>query len=210
MTRKKVDDFAKNAASQTERSLDRIAREGRKYGGMLMLMSQTIRDFSYELASLRQMTNTKIFLRNSDREIEYAADIIGDGRALVQLPTGTALVHNANWGLHRIRVRPPLSKVYELPESAIKELIGGANENAVGLTAEAERLLSAIKSYLLAGNSPLNISKAGELVGITSRRKLVELIAELEQSGVIYTRQLAERGKPRVIELRNPSTGGQQ
>ena len=45
------------------------------------------------------MTTTKIFLRNSDREIEYAADIIGDGRLLVQLPTGTALVHNANWGL---------------------------------------------------------------------------------------------------------------
>jgi DNA helicase HerA-like ATPase len=47
-----------------ERALDRIAREGRKFGIVLSLVSQTMKDYSYELASIRQMT-TKIFLRNS-------------------------------------------------------------------------------------------------------------------------------------------------
>ena len=43
------------------------------------------------------MTTTKIFLRNSDREIEYAADIIGDGRLLVQLPTGSNWIPSADF-----------------------------------------------------------------------------------------------------------------
>jgi hypothetical protein len=45
------------------------------------------------------------------------------------------------------------------------------------------------------------MSQAAELVGITSRRQLQELIRELEEAGAIYTRKLPERGRPRVIEL---------
>ncbi len=201
LTRKKVDDSAKEAASQAERALDKIAREGRKYGILLILVSQTIKDFSYELASLRQMTTTKIFLRNSDREIEYAADIIGDGRKLVQLPTGTALVHNANWGLHRIRVRPPYSKVYELREAEIRQLLGHQNKPVQAVTAEARRLLSVIRDRGAASDSPLNMTQAAELSGITSKRRLQELVKELEEAGAIYTRRLSEQGHPRVIEL---------
>jgi hypothetical protein len=204
LTRKRVDESAKQAAAQTERALDRIAREGRKHGGILMLVSQSIKDYSYELASLRQMANTKIFLRNSDREIEYASDIIPDGRALVQLPTGTALVHNANWGLHRIRVRPPYSKVYELRETEIRQLFESPKDRLHGLTAEAQKLLAAIKERGAAANSPLNLSQAAELAGITSKRRLQELIGELEQAGAIYVRQRPERGRPRVIDIRNP------
>jgi hypothetical protein len=206
LTRKRVDESAKDAAAQAERALDKIAREGRKYGMVLILVSQTIKDFSYELASLRQMTNTKIFLRNSDREIEYAADFVGDGRLLVQLPTGTALVHNANWGLHRIRVRPPYSKVYELREAEIRQLVGNGLDRVQTLTGEARRLFAVIKQHGPTPDSPLNLSQAAELAGITSKRRLQELIGELEQSGAICTRQLPERGRPRVIELREQSS----
>jgi len=206
LTRKKVDDSAKGAATQAERSLDKMARESRKYGGLMCLLSQSIRDFSYDLATVRQMTNTKIFLRNSDREIEYAADIVGDGRALVQLPTGTALVHNANWGLHRIRVRPPYSKVYELPEAEIRKLFGNERDRVHGVTTDAARLFSVIKEHGAVSNSPMNLSQAAERAGITSKRRLQELISELEQAGAICTRQLPERGRPRVIELINQSS----
>src|SRR5439155_17916909 len=126
--------------ARTERALDRIAREGRKFGIVLALISQTMKDFGYELASIRQMTTTKIFLRNSDREIEYASDIIGDGRLLVQLPTGTALVHNASWGVVRIRVRPPYSKVFELGDAEIRQIIGPDRDASKMVSAEAQRL----------------------------------------------------------------------
>ena len=198
-TRKRLDESATQAAAQVERALDRIAREGRKFGIVLALVSQTMKDFGYELASIRQMTTTKIFLRNSDREIEYASDIVGDGRLLVQLPTGTALVHNANWGVIRLRVRPPYSKVFELPEADIRRLLGRDRESAA-ITSEAQRLLAVIRQHGSQPAQPLNISQAADLAGITSKRKLLSLIQELEAAGVVRTRQLMERGRPRIIE----------
>lgn len=201
LTRKRVDESAKDAATRVERALDRIAREGRKYGIVLLLVSQSIKDFSHDLAALRQMATTKIFLRNSDREVDYAADVVGDGRALVHLPTGTALVHNANWGLLRVRVRPPYSKVSELPEADLRHVLAQRDGGTQSLTADAARLLGVIKDVGPAPDPPLNMSRAGALAGITSKRRLLELVAELETAGVIYTRTLPERGRPRVIEL---------
>ncbi len=201
LTRKRLDDSAKQAAGQAERALDRIAREGRKFGIVLALVSQTIKDFSYELASIRQMTTTKIFLRNSDREIEYAADIIGDGRLLVQLATGTAIVHNAHWGAVRVRVRPPYSKVFELGDAEIRKLIGPNRDASRMVSAEAQKLFAVIKQHASPPHEPLNMSRAAELAGITSKRRLLELVAELENAGAIHTRKLIERGRPRVIEL---------
>jgi hypothetical protein len=149
------------------------------------------------------MTSTKAFFRNSDREISYAADIIGEGRALVSLPTGTALLHNANWGVHRIRVRPPYSKVYELPASQIRQLTGGGGMNVHTLSSDARNLYAVVRRHGLSPHPPLNLSQAAELAGITSKRKLQELIGALEQARVIHTRTLPERGRPRVIELTN-------
>jgi hypothetical protein len=205
-TRKRLDESAKQAAAQAERALDKIAREGRKFGIVLAIISQTMKDFSYDLAAIRQMTTTKIFLRNSDREIEYAADILGDGRQLVGLPTGTALVHNANWGVLRLRVRPPYSKVFELGESAIRQLIGRDRDPSRTVTAEAQRLLAIIKEHGAPPHPPLNLSRAAALAGIGSKRRFLELIDELEQSGAVRTRKLPERGCPRVIEVREDSS----
>lgn len=199
-TRKRLDESAKPAAAQAERALDRIAREGRKFGVVLALVSQTMKDFGYELASIRQMTTTKIFLRNSDREIDYAADILGDGRQLVQLPTGTALVHNANWGVVRIRVRPPYSKVFEPGEAETRRLVGYDKDPSSSVTADAKSLLAVIKEHGSPPAAPLNMSRAGALAGISSKRRLLDLVDELERVGAIRTRKLMERGQPRVIE----------
>jgi DNA helicase HerA-like ATPase len=200
-TRRRLDESAKQTAAKVERALDRIAREGRKFGIVLALVSQTMKDFAYELASIRQMTTAKIFLRNSDREIEYADDIIGDGRLLVQLPTGTALVHNANWGVVRIRVRPPYSKVFELGDAEIRRLVGKDKDAAKTLTTAAQSLFAIINEHGSSPGQPLNMSRASELAGINSKRRFLDLIGELEQAGVIRTKKLIERGRPRVIEL---------
>lgn len=198
-TRKRVDDAAKEAAAHAERALDRIAREGRKYGIVLTLVSQMMKDFGYELASIRQMTTTKVFLRNSDREIEYASDIIGNGRQLAQLATGTALIHNANWGTVKIKVRPPYSKVFELRETEMRGLFGHDAPRA--LTLDAQRVLSIIKETDATPANPLNMSRLAIITGITSKRRLIELVNELTEAHVITTRTLCERGRPRIIEL---------
>ena len=81
-TKKRVTEDAKAAGEQAENALDRIVREGRKYGCYVNIQSQSIKDFARDSASIRQNTNTKIFLHNSDREVDYAADFIGDGRQI--------------------------------------------------------------------------------------------------------------------------------
>jgi hypothetical protein len=200
-TRKRVDEAAQAAAAQSERAIDRIAREGRKFGIVLALVTQTAMTFSRDLASIRQMATTRFFLRNSDREIAYAADIVGDGRSLVQLRTGVALAHNASWGTARIRVRPPWSKVFELGEAELRRLIGSDGKVCGVLTSAAQALLRVIKENGASADQPLNMSRAAQFAGITSKRKLDELIQELENANAIRTKQLIERGRPRIIEL---------
>jgi hypothetical protein len=55
-TRKKVLEEARSAGSRAENALDRTVREGRKYGCCTVIISQTIRDFAYDTASVRQNT----------------------------------------------------------------------------------------------------------------------------------------------------------
>ena len=131
----------------------------------------------------------------------YIFAVIGDGRLLVQLPTGLAIAHNANWGMVRLRVRPPSSLVFELGEAEVRRLVGSNKDASITVTADAQRLYAAIKQHGSRPNGPLNMSMAADLTGITSKRRFNELIEELEQAGVIRTRQLLERGRPRVIEL---------
>jgi len=164
-----------------------------------------VKDFGYELASIRQMTTTKIFLRNSDREIGYASDVIGDGRLLVQLPTATAIIHNAHWGAVRVRVRPPFSKVHDMAEAQLRQLVGPNRDATATISAAAQGLLTAIKQHA-SPDQPLNMSRAAILSGISSKRRLIELVSELEHAGLIRTKQLVERGRPRVIEFISTST----
>lgn len=65
-TRRRVDESAKAAAQKVERAIDRCARESRKFGGVLVLVSQGISDYGRELISIRQQTSLKIFMRNTD------------------------------------------------------------------------------------------------------------------------------------------------
>lgn len=200
LTIKRVSRDAAGAAGRCEQALDKIAREGRKHGIALCLVSQTMKSFGYGLAVLRQMAATKVFFRNSDLELDYAADLLPDPRALVQLPTGSALLHNASLGIMPIRVRPPRSFTGEVSESRLKAVLQPTGPVAAGpLTSEALALLQNIANYQATAAGPLNLSVLGQLSQISSRRKLHALVDELEQSGRIRSMRLPERGKPRVV-----------
>ena len=131
-TRRRVEHEAKDAASTVERAMDRITREGRKFGIVLALVSQSMKDFGYELVSIRQMTTSKIFMRNGDAEIAFANDILGDGRQLVQLATGMAIFHHANQRGAQPNSRQALQKLLrdlkplEIPMMP-PELLSGTN-----------------------------------------------------------------------------------
>jgi len=199
-TKKRVEDKANKAAERAEVALDRDVREGRKYGRCTFVLSQTIKDFAYGSASIRQNTNTKIFMRNSDREIDYAADFIGDGRELIRLPTGTAICHNAAWGVQRFRVRPPCSKVWEFSPEETREILEGPSPRQPSLSPTARRLMAFAQEHEQRTGRCINLSQAGECLGITSKRALQGFVEELERGGLVRTRKLRERGQPRIIE----------
>ena len=200
-TKKRVTSDAKAAAEAAENALGRLVREGRKYGLGCVIVSQSIKDFAYDAAAIRQNTNTKIFFRNADREVDYAADFLGDGRQIIQLPTATAIVHNAAWGVVKVKVRPPFSKVWEFGTDETRQIVQGAAQPARSISGEAQRLLDVVNDHVRLEGEGLNISRAAEAIGISSKRHISQLVDELEQAGLVQTRKLRQRGQPRLIEL---------
>lgn len=204
-TKKRVDDNAKKAAERAEIALDRMVREGRKYGCCVINISQTIKDFARDSASIRQNTNTKIFLHNSDREIDYAADFIGDGSRIIQLPPATAIIFNPAWGIIKVKIRPPYSKVWDFSAEETKRLVTSGETPLTVLSSDAQQFLAAIQQYYGEKGHGLNLSQASEQLGISSKRRLQQLLDQLETNGFVKSRKLRERGQPRIIE---PITSG--
>jgi len=203
-TKKRVAEDAKTAGEQAEIALDRLIREGRKFGISVNPTSQSIKDFSRDFASIRQNTTTKIFMHNSDREIDYAADFIGDGRQITRLKPGTGIFYNPTWGSIEVKVRPPFSKVWDFSEQETMKILAKKADSKKTLSHQAGHLLAAIENYYNQTHKELNLSQLGQLTGITSKRTLQALIGELEQAGNIRTCKLAERGQPRLIKPFHP------
>lgn len=211
-TKQLVSDDAKPGAERAETALNRMLREGRKFGIVVALSSQSMRDFSRDSAAIRQNIGTKVFFHNSDREIEYARDYMDDPRELVRLPPGTALFCNPNWGVAKVAIRPPLSKVWDLSDTETASLLNV--KTARTISGDAQRLLDGIRAFINQTGSPPNMTEAGEAARITSKRRLQQLLMELTAAGSVVTRKLPEQGNPRVIELidgdssASPARGG--
>lgn len=205
-TRRHVDESARSGAERAEVALDRLLREGRKYGICTLVSSQSVKDFSHAAAGIRQNCNTKIFMHNSDRELEYARDYVDHPRELVGLPSGTAIACNPAWGAVRYQVRSPRSKVWEFSDADTAAIVAGQHPAVpVQLSPDAVALEALVSRRHGAGEGGLNVTEAGRLLGLTSKRRLLAVVDELEQAGRIWTRRLSERGRPRVLEPQSAS-----
>ena len=204
-TKKRVDGNAKAAAEKAEIALDRMFRETRKYGCCVVNVSQSSKDFSRDYASVRQNTNTKIFLHNSDIEIDYAADFIGNGRQIVQLPPATAIIFNPAWGVIKVKIRPPYSKVWDFSAEDTAKIIQKPALVRSPLAGSPQRLLELIKEHYDRTGQGMNLSEVAIKFGVSSKRKIQGLVGELEHAGYIKTYRINQRGKPRIIE---PVNGG--
>ncbi|MBM4103120.1 MAG: DUF87 domain-containing protein [Planctomycetes bacterium] len=203
-TKKRVAEDAKTAGEQAEIALDRLIREGRKFGISVNVTSQSIKDFARDFSSIRKNTTTKIFMHNSDNEIDYAADFIGDGHKITRLKPGTGIFYNPTWGSIEAKVRPPFSKVWDFSEQETMKILGKKADSRKPLSEEAGYLLGAIENYYKQTGQAMNISQLSQITGITSKRTLQELIGELELAGNIQTSKIAGRGQPRVIKPFRP------
>ena len=193
---------AQNAVARVEDAIDLITREGRKYGLNVMIVSQTIRDFSHRVATIRENTTTKIFMHGSDRELDYAADYVKDARQLTALKTGEAFIHNPQFGTVKVAVRPPFSKVIELSATELQRLQASDASSPDGLRSDSDeeaKLLRVIREHFAETGEPINVSQAMAKLGVKSGRRKQQLVDDLEERGLIRSQKLRQRGGPKVL-----------
>lgn len=200
-TKKRLPKKEKPAGERAENAIDLVTREGRKYGLYVGLVSQTIMDYSHSVATIRQNTTTKIFLGNSDNEIEHASECLADGRAIVGLPPAEAITFNPTWDEVRVKVRPPLSKVWEPAQREAEGIVGThrAPGERVALSREEHGLLDAARVYHRTTGQYINLGQAGQQLGVSSKRRMLALVGRLVQKGCIRVEETKARGRPKLI-----------
>ena len=124
--------------------------------------------------------------------------------AALRVKPGTGIFYNPTWGSVEIKVRPPFSKVWDFSEQETMKILGKKSDSKKAVSPQAGQVLAAIGDYYSRTHQALNLSQLSQITGITSKRTLQELIAELEQAGNIRTCKLAQRGQPRAIEPFRP------
>jgi hypothetical protein len=199
-TKQRTDMEAKQAAQRAENAIDRFLREARKYGGCAMTISQSNKDFSRDSASVRQNTNTKVFMHNSDREIDYASSFIGDGRQITRLKPGMAIVYNPLWGAVTLKVRPPFSKVWDFSLEETRRILRPGQISQPTLSPDGTRLLTLMKAHTAGNGEAMNMTELAASSGISSKRQLNQLVKELEDGRYVRTRKLRMPGQPRIVE----------
>lgn len=216
-----VPDECKPAAKEVEKVIDRIGREARKYGLNILLVSQTIKDFAYSSATVRQNVVTKAFMRNSDRELDYASDFLPDASSLTELKSGEVFFYNPDLGgAIKIMVRPPFSQVKEPPPSQLAKVIdrqyawrrfvesagsirdrppkAGKHKRTKASLSEDELSFIQVVQSFDQGELP-NVSQVLDRAEFTANRaKIYQVMEGLEEKGLIQTKKV---GRSRRIEL---------
>jgi hypothetical protein len=203
---------AKNVATEVRNLIDRIAREMRKYGLNFLLITQSLSDFKREARIVREMTNSKFFMRAMDRtEVSYVEDYVSTDASLElrRLKEGEALVFAPFVNTIKLYVRPPFSHVGELSPKELQEAmrlysakedflqsVGGAGVNQ--RESIEEQLMRIAKKHQEQGTL-LNMTEMRELLGITSKKRMTEILKRLEAKGLIKTKMTNLRGNPKVI-----------
>ena len=200
---------AREKAQEARNWIDRISREMRKYGLNLLLITQSLSDFRREARIVREATNTKFFMRATDRtELQYITDYVSSevAETVKRLGPGEAVLVSPFMDPVKFAVRPPLSHVGELDKDEM-DLLREAErareefmrrvEFASSRDDIEERILWLAREYERRGR-PLIVKDLEEELGM-SRKRVREVLRRMEEKGLIRTRRLKKRGRPRVI-----------
>lgn len=207
----RVSPDAKGVATEVRNLIDRIARELRKYGVNLLLITQSLSDFQREARMVREMTNTKFFMRTIDRtETQLVEQYISDTASgqVRNLNVGEALVFTPFIDGMKVYIRPPFSHVGAVSDKQIRQVMkmesqkeqflfkvvqGGAKESV------EDRVLRVVNEHYQMGES-LNVTELMTAVNVSSKKVIHRLVDRLEARGKIRTRiDRSSRGAPRVI-----------
>lgn len=201
-----------NKISKEVRSLiTRIAREKAKYGVSLLFISQSLSDFRTDAKIVREMVNTRFFLRATDRaEHEYIEKYVSNEAVEIvkNLKQGEAFLHSPAIPGVKFFVRAPFSSVKEPSNEEIKRINGRhemkhtlSNETVKQmfepkLTERESRALKIIKEYHELEGGAIFTSEIGRRLKIQggSRKRLLDKLVERNLVKKVEIKM--ERGRP--------------
>ena len=97
-------------------------------------------------------------------------------------------------------IRPPLSKVWEPSDEQATKLVGrSADPSGPGLSRTARAVLEEAKNLFARHRQPVRLSVITERLGLTSRRKIRQILTELARASVARFERLEERGRPLAV-----------
>ncbi|MHC4252169.1 MAG: ATP-binding protein [Planctomycetota bacterium] len=195
---------ADGLAKELMRNLSSIARTQVKYNISLLFISQSLADFAHGGRIVREMTNTRFFMRATDRaELDFVERYVSREAAetVKELRPGQALVHGSMTPTAKVLIRPPLSETRELSDEELVSSGRSSVPNAAGRghhlsERESAAMAFVVQRYRDSGN-PVAASELGQELGIRggSRQRLIDrLLAE----GLVRTVDIrGGRGRPR-------------
>jgi len=195
---------AEPVAKEVSILINRLAREKVKYGGSSLFVTQGLADFRGGARVVREMCNSRFFMRATDRaELDFVDHCISKEAAetVKNLRPGEALVHGSMMPTAKVLVRPPLSEVRELSDheilSGMSALQGHQSSPNTPLTQQERAALDVVRQHYVQTGNPIPAKEFGKKLGIQggSRQRL---IASLEAQGLVRTLRIerAGRGRP--------------
>jgi len=202
-------------AKEVQILLNRISREKVKYGSNLLLITQSLSDFKRGGRIIREMTNTRFFLRATDQaEIEFVESYGSKkaGEVVKNLQSGEVLVLSPMVPTTKVFIRAPFSEVRELNDKEImeinqKHLSGSISDqtweidkdysSAIKILSEDEKqALGLIKEYYRIYGKPIEATELGNRLNLAggARQRLID---GLKNKGLIQTITLQRQGRGR-------------
>ncbi|MBI1973981.1 ATP-binding protein [Candidatus Micrarchaeota archaeon] len=200
---------AKDMARQVQTLLVRIARERVKHGVSLLLCSQGLVDFGREARIVREMVNSRFFLRSTDSaELTYVEQYAGRGAAetVKELRPGEALIHGLDFPTLTVAIRPPFSHVGEVHVAGSPT---GSGKTAVqtwlakARPQRPERSLSDLETVALElvvahyrkQGTPMATIELVEALGLRSGKVRQQLVTALIERGLVKVTRLPSSGR---------------
>lgn len=216
---------AKEAAQEVGIIINRIAREKAKFGCIILIISQSLSDFKREAKNVREMINTRMFLRATDNaEFEYIENYVSkEAKEIVKnLKQGEALVHGyaiPNPSGVKVYVRPPFSHVGELSDLELKEIVQSNEPDTyfqqgnslqdpaesyegssdLPLTEREKAALRIIQEHYEKHNRAITAIELGNRMGLQggSRQRIID---NLVQKKLVKTTKIPNVGRGRPIQ----------
>lgn len=182
--------------------LEKILKEGRKYGVCVIVVTQSFRDFSRDFSPMRGNFGRRFTFRCRDHDIDFVKEQFEvSSRDLVNLKVGEVFFHDPDEGVAKIAVRPPYSKVWDHSWAEVRRIYHEkpVSTTTIGISEDEKNILNIANEYTIASDKHINMETMSRLSGITSKRKLCDLLSRMEAKKLIKTETLPQRGRPRVI-----------